>query len=159
MYRLQQLQLTCLNKKQNKSRYTMLFVMIQCGILQRIATCLKKKSNDRQQYTYFPGSTKIVGLDQPFVLHVYTEFKRIILSSCIGTNYSDMVDMLWTTIQLVITLMTLNFLRRGKYRKLQLVFSQRISNAIQQPLATKMKLKKSDLNFKSYMYLNHFLIC
>ena len=37
--------------------------------------------------------------------------------------------------------------------------SKSISNTILEPLATKMKLKKPDLNLNSYMYLNYFLVC
>ena len=62
--------------------------------------------------------------------------------------------------RLVITLITLNFLRTGQILEVPAdTFSKSISNAIQQPLATKMKLKKSDLNLNSYVYLNYFLVC
>ena len=54
--------------------------------------------------------------------------------------------------------MTLNFLRTGQVLEAPAGTSfKSISNTIQEPLATKMKLKKSDLNLNSYMYLNYFL--
>ena len=58
-------------------------------------------------------------------------------------------------------LMTLNFLRTGQVLEAPAgTSSKSISNTIQEPLATKMKLKKSDLNLNSYiMYLNYFLVC
>ena len=63
-------------------------------------------------------------------------------------------------LQLVITLMTLDFLRTGQVLEAPAgTSSKSISNAIQEPLTTKMKLKKSDLNLNSYMYLNYFLVC
>ena len=63
-------------------------------------------------------------------------------------------------LQLVITLMTLNFLRTGQVLEATAgTSSKSISNTIQEPLAIKMKLKKSDLNLNSYMYLNYFLVC
>ena len=63
-------------------------------------------------------------------------------------------------LQLVITLMTLNFLRTGQVLEAPAGSSSKsISNTIQEPLATKMKLKKSDLNLNSCMYLNYFLVC
>ena len=56
--------------------------------------------------------------------------------------------------------MTLNFLGTGQVLEAPAgTSSKSISNTIQEPLATKMKLKKSDLNLNSYMYLNYFLVC
>ena len=56
-------------------------------------------------------------------------------------------------LQLVIPFMTLNFLRTGQVLEAPAgTSSKSISmNTIQEPLATKMKLKKSDLNLNSYM--------
>ena len=61
-------------------------------------------------------------------------------------------------LQLVITLMTLNFLRTGQVLEAPAgTSSKSISNSIQEPLATKMKLKKSDLNLNSYNVPKLFL--
>ena len=56
--------------------------------------------------------------------------------------------------------MTLNFLRTGQVLEAPAgTSSKSIFNTIQEPLATKMKLRKFDLNLNSYMYLKYFLVC